>query len=242
MTSVFLLALLVSDNSIVDIFWGLGFILLAALSLFLSEDVGLKKVLVNLLILIWGLRLSIYIFLRNKGKGEDFRYANWRRTWKFFILRSYFQVFMLQGFFMLIISWPVLHINNNISAGFGMLDALGVALFITGFLFEVIGDYQLYSFKKDPENKNKLITNGLWKITRHPNYFGEALLWWGIWLMAVPVVDGILTMLSPIVITWLVRYVSGVPMLEKKYKGRPDWEEYASKTPVFVPFVKKWIV
>lgn len=141
MTSVFLLAVFIKDNSIVDIFWGLGFILLAAGSFFLSEDIGIKKVLVNILILIWGLRLSIHIFLRNKGKGEDFRYANWRRTWKFFILRSYFQVFMLQGFFMLIISWPVLHINNNVTNDFGMLDALGVALFITGFLFEVIGDF-----------------------------------------------------------------------------------------------------
>ncbi|MDY0102626.1 MAG: DUF1295 domain-containing protein [Lentimicrobium sp.] len=242
MTSVFLLALIVKDNSIVDIFWGLGFILLALVGLFLSKEIEPKKVLVNIMIVIWGLRLSIHIFHRKLGKGEDFRYVNWRKTWKFFILRSFFQVFMLQGLFMLILSWPVLHINNSVSGNFGMIEVLGLGVFITGFLFETIGDFQLTNFKKDIANKGLIITTGLWKYTRHPNYFGEALLWWGIWLMAVPEIDGIFTIVSPLVITVLLRYVSGVPMLEKKYEGRPDWEAYKLETPVFVPSVKMWII
>jgi len=143
---------------------------------------------------------------------------------------------MLQGFFMLLIAWPIIHLNQGSSVDFGMIDIAGILIFSTGFYFEAMGDYQLTRFRKDPINSGKIITTGLWKFTRHPNYFGEALLWWGIWLMAVPLVDGIYTVISPITITLLLRYVSGVPMLEKKYEGRADWEEYKSRTPVFVPF------
>lgn len=238
MSSIFLLALILKDNSIVDIFWGIGFILLTIFSLWKSDSFDAKKIIVGMMILIWGLRLSIHIFLRNKGRGEDFRYANWRRTWKNFVLRSFLQVFMLQGFFMLVIVWPVLHINHGSSVELGMIDIFGILIFLTGFIFEVVGDFQMKAFKKGPANSGKIITSGLWKYTRHPNYFGEALLWWGIWLMAVPVIDGIYTILSPLVITWLLRYISGVPMLEKKYEGRADWEEYKARTPVFVPFIK----
>ncbi|MFH1119709.1 MAG: DUF1295 domain-containing protein [Bacteroidota bacterium] len=236
MTLAFMLALVLKDNSIVDIFWGLGFVVLTAYSLWIADNVDIKKIVVSSMVLIWGLRLTLHIFLRNRGRGEDFRYANWRRTWKFFVMRSFLQVFMLQGFFMVVIIWPVIHINQGSSVDFGMIDIAGILIFSTGFYFEAMGDYQLTRFRKNPLNSGKIITTGLWKYTRHPNYFGEALLWWGIWLMAVPVVDGIYTILSPIIITLLLRYVSGVPMLEKKYEGRADWDEYKSRTPVFVPF------
>ena len=239
MSLVFALALVLHDNSIVDIFWGLGFIVLTVFSIIRNGSPGILQFLVTLMVLIWGLRLSVHIFKRNLGRGEDFRYANWRRTWKFFILRSYLQVFMLQGFFMLVISWPVLHVLNNPSPAVpGFIHASGLLVFLAGFLFEAIGDYQLAVFRKNPDNAGKLITTGLWKLTRHPNYFGEALLWWGFWLLALPLIDGIYTVVSPLVITWLLRYVSGVPMLEKKYEGRPDWEAYKAKTPVFIPFLR----
>lgn len=140
---------------------------------------------------------------------------------------------------MLIIAWPVLHILNNPQINdIGVVYMSGFIIFLAGFTFESVGDYQLGRFKKAEENRGKIITTGLWKYTRHPNYFGEAFLWWGFWLMAVPVMDGIFTIISPLVITWLLRYISGVPMLEKKYEGREDWEEYKRKTPVFVPFIK----
>jgi steroid 5-alpha reductase family enzyme len=146
---------------------------------------------------------------------------------------------MLQGFFMLVISWPVLHVLNTPSPAVpGFIHVSGLLVFLAGFLFEAIGDYQLAVFRKNPENSGKIITTGLWKLTRHPNYFGEALLWWGFWLLALPQLDGIYTVVSPLAITWLLRYVSGVPMLEKKYEGRPDWEAYKAKTPVFVPFMR----
>lgn len=236
MSFVFILALLLKDNSIVDIFWGLGFILITAFSLWNTDDIDPKKIVVSFLVLIWGLRLTVHIFLRNRGRGEDFRYAAWRRNWKFFVLRSFFQIFMLQGFFMVLIAWPVIHIDQGNSIDFGIIDIAGLLIFLTGFYFEAMGDYQLLRFREDPLNAGQIITTGLWKYTRHPNYFGEAFLWWGIWLMALPVVDGIYTVLSPITITLLLRYVSGVPMLEKKYEGRADWEEYKRRTPVFVPF------
>jgi steroid 5-alpha reductase family enzyme len=239
MSFVFILAIILKDNSIVDIFWGLGFIVLTVFSLWHSGSTDFKKIFVSSLVLVWGLRLSVHIFFRNRGRGEDFRYANWRRTWNNFVLRSFLQVFMLQGFFMLVIAWPVLHINYGASVESGMIDLAGSLIFLIGFLFEAVGDSQLVAFRKDTSNAGQIITTGLWKYTRHPNYFGEALLWWGIWLMAVPVVDGIYTVLSPITITLLLRYVSGVPMLEKKYEGRADWEEYKAKTPVFVPFKLK---
>ncbi|MHC1774032.1 MAG: DUF1295 domain-containing protein [Lentimicrobium sp.] len=238
MTAVFLLAILIKDNSIVDIFRGIGFIVLATSALLRSAVIDPIKVITTALILIWALRLSVHIYLRNTGRGEDFRYANRRHTWKFFVLRSFLQVFMLQGFFMLVIAWPVLHIlGSSAETEPGVMEFAGVLIFLTGFFFEAGGDYQLVQFRKNPENAGKLITTGLWKYTRHPNYFGEAMLWWGIWLMAVPVVDGIYTLISPITITLLLRYVSGVPMLEKKYEGRADWEEYKAKTPVFAPFI-----
>lgn len=237
MTAVFFLAMLLKDNSIVDIFWGIGFMVLTLFFLFRQSGTDLNRVMVASLVLLWAIRLSVHIFLRNKGRGEDFRYANWRRTWKYFVLRSYLQIFMLQGFFMLVIAWPVLHIlGSSGEREFGLIHIAGLLIFTVGFYFEAAGDYQLMKFRKNPENQGKIIATGLWKLTRHPNYFGEALLWWGIWLMAVPVVDGIFTIVSPITITLLLRYVSGVPMLEKKYEGRVDWEEYKSRTPIFFPF------
>jgi steroid 5-alpha reductase family enzyme len=238
MVLVFLIALIRKDNSIVDIFWGLGFIVVAGYSFMYSGNYGLLQMIMNLLVLLWGLRLTFYIFFRNRGKGEDFRYKAWRDTWKYFVLRSFFQIFMLQGLFMFLVALPIVFVNRMAASGMDGFSTAGTILFLAGFLFETIGDYQLVRFKKDPGNKGKIITTGLWKITRHPNYFGEALLWWGIAFFAAGYPGGWMTLISPILITLLLRFVSGVPMLEKKYRGRPDWEEYKRKTPPFVPFLR----
>lgn len=238
MVIAFLVALLKKDNSVVDIFWGPGFILVSIYSLLNGGDIDLHKLLMNFLVLLWGLRLGFYVYFRNRGRGEDFRYKSWRETWKYFALRSFFQIFMLQGLFMLIISLPIYYVNFSSAISIDIYDYIGIVIFIIGFFFETMGDYQLARFKKDPENKGKLITAGLWKITRHPNYFGEALIWWGLALFALNYPGGWKTLISPIMITWLLRFVSGVPMLEKKYAGRPDWEEYRKKTAPFVPFIK----
>ncbi len=235
MVVLFLLACLLKNNSIVDIFWGIGFVVLAFFSLALSAAITPKKLMVCMLIAAWGLRLAVHILLRNLGRGEDFRYRQWRDEWKNFYLRSFFQVFMLQGVILLIVASPLILINASGSEYPGILDFCGILVFLAGFGFETVSDAQLSLFRKNPGNKGRIITTGLWQYSRHPNYFGEALLWWGIWLMAVPEVNGLFTIGSPLIITLLLRYVSGVPLLEKKYEGRPDWEEYKKKVPPFIP-------
>lgn len=238
MSLVFILAQIAKDNSVVDIFWGLGFILIAIYSLIQDTQPDLRKWIVTFLVALWGIRLSVHVFLRNRGKGEDFRYRRWRETWKFFVLRSYVRIFLLQGLLMFIIAFPVYYINFYSKEPLGFWDTLGLVVFGTGFLFESVADFQLMNFKKDARNTGKIMTTGLWEMTRHPNYFGEALVWWGISLYAVNLPYGWITLISPVVITLLLRFVSGVPVLEKKYEGRLDWEEYKNKTAPFIPFVK----
>ena len=238
MTIIFILALRKKDNSIVDIAWGPGFLIIALYSMIQSGVVDLRKMIVSLLILLWALRLSWHIHTRNSGKGEDFRYRAWRQQWKYFVLRSYFQIFLLQGLMMLIVSMPLWFIGFGKGGPIGMWDLLGLLLFGAGFMIETVADSQLIDFKKDPGNSGKLMTGGLWSLSRHPNYFGEALLWWGIACYSLSFPNGWICLISPFVMTLLLRFVSGVPMLEKKYEGRSDWEEYRRKTAPFVPFAR----
>ena len=244
---VFVLAQIFKNNSIVDIFWGLGFITIVAYFLFTSHSyierqaVFLTKHLVNFCILIWGFRLAIYIYIRNKGKGEDWRYINFRKGWqKHNIpqwLGAFLQVFMLQGFFMFIVALPIIH-TNTAFAGINFLTIVGFSTWTIGFVFEAVGDYQLVQFKKDENNKGKTMRYGLWKYTRHPNYFGEMMLWWGIWIMAINFftpIQTIIGILSPVTITWLLTKVSGVPLLESKYKNDMEYQEYIKNTPAFFP-------
>lgn len=238
MSLVFVLAQIARDNSIVDIFWGLGFIVIAIYSFIQDTEPDFRKWIVTFLVALWGIRLSVHVFLRNRGRGEDFRYKQWRETWKYFVLRSYIQIFLLQGLFMFIIASPVYYINFYSKEPLGFYDTLGLVVFGIGFLFEAVADYQLMDFRKKPGNQGRIITSGLWEMSRHPNYFGEALVWWGISFYALNLPYGWMTLISPVIITLLLRFVSGVPMLEKKYKGRPDWEEYKRKTAAFIPYVK----
>lgn len=240
MAVVFVVALFKKDNSIVDVAWGLGFILVALLSFFLESKFAIRHIIVTALVLIWGSRLAIHIFIRNRGKGEDFRYAQWRREWgKWFLLRSFFQIFMLQGLLLLVIAYPVILTNHSREGGISYLDLVGVVLWITGFFFEALGDSQLSRFKRNPGNKGKIMRYGLWKYTRHPNYFGEALMWWGIFLVALSVQLGWTAIISPLLITFLLLRVSGVTMLEKKYVGNKEFEDYAKKTSAFFPWFPK---
>ncbi|MCF8227823.1 MAG: DUF1295 domain-containing protein [Bacteroidales bacterium] len=235
----YIIAQFIKDNSIVDIGWGGGFIIVSLVLLFYTENYGLPQLIMLLAVVLWGLRLSIHIFARNKGKEEDFRYANWRKQWgKMAWLIAFFKVFMLQGLVMLIVSLPIIINFAGVTEQICFLHYLGIALFLIGYYFEVVGDYQMSQFKKKPENKGRIIEEGLWKHTRHPNYFGEAVLWWGIFFMALPANLGWIAVISPLVMTFLLRYGSGVPMLEKKYEGREDWEAYKKRTPVFFPFIK----
>jgi steroid 5-alpha reductase family enzyme len=240
MTAVFLAALVKKNNSIVDVAWGPGFILVALVTLFLEPGVLARQVLVGGLVAVWGLRLAVHIFLRNWGRGEDFRYAKWRREWgRWFVPRSFLQVFMLQGVFMLMISSPILLVNRSTERGLTLFDALGSVVWLVGFFFEAVGDYQLKKFKEKPESRGKIMMSGLWMYTRHPNYFGEAALWWGIWLLALSVPGGWAGIISPLTIGFLLLKVSGVTMLEKKYAGNEEFAAYARRTSSFFPLLPK---
>jgi len=239
MSLFFLIAVVRKDNSLADIAWGGGFVLLAFLSFYLAPGhAEARQVLVTGLVTLWGLRLAIYIYFRNLGRGEDYRYAKWREDWgKNFLLRSFLQVFMLQGALMVLISSSVLFINLNPARGLTILDGLGLVVWGTGFFFESVGDFQLFQFKKDPENKGKVMKYGLWRYTRHPNYFGEATMWWGIFLIAMSLDTGIITLISPVTITFLLLKVSGIPMLEKKLvKSQPGYKRYMENTSSFIPW------
>jgi len=240
MTAVFLIALIIKDNSIVDVAWGPGFILVAAVTFLLRPGFEARRVLVCLFVVIWGLRLWAHVFLRNRGRGEDFRYAKWRRDWgRWFVPRSYFQVFLLQGIFMLVISSPLVLVNGSSIRGLTALDGLGAVLWLVGFIFEAVGDYQLKKFKQKPESRGKIMTTGLWKTTRHPNYFGEATLWWGIFLIGLSVPGGWAGIISPLTIGFLLVKVSGIPMLERKYAGNEEFLAYARRTSPFFPWFPK---
>lgn len=216
--------------------WGAGFVLVTIYAWLASDTFTARGTMAMVLVIIWGCRLTYHIIHRNMGKPEDFRYAKWREEWgKWVVLRAFFQVFLLQGFFMLVVVYPILLIQASTQKGFGFLEIIGLIVWMIGFYFEFVGDQQLRDFKKDPQNKGKIIQHGLWRWTRHPNYFGEATMWWGLWIMSIPVEWGWSGMISPLVITWLLLFVSGVPMLEKKYQGNLEFEAYAQRTNAFFP-------
>jgi steroid 5-alpha reductase family enzyme len=236
----FVISILKKRNDIADVAWGLGFVLLAWISYLISVDFNLRGLLVGVLVTIWGLRLAWHIYMRNKGKTEDYRYLAWRKQWgKYFFIRSYFQVYILQGIFLFLIILPVIFINKNTSQGINILDIMGVLVWLVGFFFEAIGDAQLSRFIKDPNNKGKLMQSGLWQYTRHPNYFGEVTGWWGIWLIALSVSYGWLSIIGPLTITILILKVSGIPLLEKKMEENPEFTEYKKRTSVFFPLLPK---
>ncbi len=236
----FIVSLIKKRNDVADVAWGLGFVLMTWFSFSLSEDFHIRGMLIGLLVSIWGLRLAWHIYSRNKGKAEDYRYLAWRNEWgRWFYLRSYLQVYLLQGLFLFLIVFPVLLINKSAGEAIGLLDVLGVLVWIVGFCFESVGDAQLARFIKDPQNKGKLMQSGLWAYTRHPNYFGEVTQWWGVWLIALSVPNGWLGIVGPITITYLILKVSGIPMLEKKMEENPDFAEYKRRTSVFIPLPRR---
>lgn len=237
----FIVGTVIRNNSIVDFGWGIGFVLISLFSMWRANYWDFLALLTTTLIAFWGLRLFGHIFKRNHGQPEDFRYANWRKAWgKWVIPRSFLQVYMLQGIFMLTIAYPIVWIHESDQRQWTGLATLGLSLWLLGYAFEVIGDAQLKAFKSNPANKGKLMTRGLWRYTRHPNYFGEATLWWGVAFIAYAVTQNLFVFFSPLVITILVRFVSGVPMLEKSMKKREGFEDYAQQTNAFFPwFVKK---
>lgn len=240
MSGWFLISLLKKRNDVADVAWGLGFILVAWISYILSPDPGIRGIFVGILVTIWGLRLAWHIHKRNQGKPEDYRYLAWRKAWgMWFTVRSYFQIYLLQGVLLLVIATPIMLINAHTKNNLNIFDLLGGMLWLFGFLFEAIGDAQLARFIKNPAHKGKLMQQGLWAYTRHPNYFGEITQWWGLWLFAVTLPYGFLSIIGPITITFLIVNVSGVPLLEKKMEKNPEFSEYKKHVRMLIPLPRK---
>ena len=233
----FAVSLIKERNDLADLAWGLGFALLAIVSFYFgykAQGISVRSILTTALVTIWGLRLFGHIYLRNKGKGEDYRYKKWRKEWKHFRLRSFFQVYLLQGFLLYIIALPVLVINMNPVSGLTLFDGVGLLIWIFGFSFEALADYQLKKFIQNPETSG-IMQEGLWGWSRHPNYFGEVVQWLGIFLISLSVSQTFFLILSPITITVLILKVSGVPLVEKRMAKKPGFEDYKRRVNKFFP-------
>ena len=272
LTLLWAVSVAVKDASLIDIFWGFGFLVVAAVCLYLSEIRTPYIKLLGLLPIIWGVRLSLYLAKRNLGHGEDVRYVAMRRraekkgmsemSWR---IRSLFTIYFGQGLLIMIVSAPLwvamatggvhfpipeneakalMDAGGNVTPRYfpiGLLSILGALLWLIGFLFEAIGDWQLSKFMKkmksyDGAYEDKpVLDTGLWKYTRHPNYFGNACMWWGIWLVACQAPWGWVTIFAPLIMTFLLTRISGRDLLERQLKKRPAYQDYMKRTSGFIP-------
>lgn len=242
MITVWLLSLAQRNASIVDVFWGLGFVLIAHIACVAGDGYSGRKLLVTSLVAIWGVRLAVYLLWRNWGAEEDYRYRAMRaRHGERFTWVSLYLVFGLQGVLMWVVSLPLQVAQSSPEpAQLTWLDLAGAALWTVGFLFEALGDWQLARFKGDPANRGKVMRAGLWAYTRHPNYFGDAVVWWGYFAIALATPTGWWTVISPVVMTVLLMRVSGVALLERKLaRTRPGYESYQRETNAFFPWVPR---
>jgi steroid 5-alpha reductase family enzyme len=237
MLALWILSLRLRDSSIVDIFWGLGFVLIVWVTRLAHAGAEPRAGLVAALTTLWGVRLAGYLAWRNVGKGEDRRYTAMRsRHGAAWPLRSLFQVFVLQGVLMWLISLPVQAAERAPGPGaLGWLDALGAALTLAGVAFEAVGDAQLARFKAGAENRGKVMDRGLWRYTRHPNYFGDFLVWWGLYTVAVASGNA-WTAGSPALMSFFLLRVSGVTLLERSMRKRPGYDAYVRRTSAFFPW------
>jgi steroid 5-alpha reductase family enzyme len=242
MVSLWIVSVIIKNVSIVDLFWGLGFVITSGFYFISSNGNETRKIILMSVVAIWGLRLSLYLAWRNIGKGEDFRYREFRRNYgenRYWWI-SFFQTFLLQGLLMWLISAPLLGAQYyGKDSPLGLLDLAGVAIWIIGFAFEAGGDIQLALFKSDSGNKGKVLNKGFWHYTRHPNYFGDSAVWWGYGLICLAS-GSYLPVFGSLLMTALIIKVSGVALLEKSLKEKkPQYREYIEKTSSFIPWFPK---
>lgn len=242
MLVTWLISVVRRDASIVDIVWGLGFVVVAVAAWAVGHGPTSRRTLLLVLVGVWGLRLAGYLAWRNLGHGEDRRYQRMRQRYgSWFWLISLLTVFGLQGVLMLVVSLPVtLSADADVPADLGPLALLGVALWLVGFAFEAGGDLQLARFKADPANDGQVMDQGFWRYTRHPNYFGDFCVWWGIGLVAAETGPGRWGLVGPLVMTVFLLRVSGVAMLERDIgQRRPEYADYIDRTSAFFPLPPK---
>jgi steroid 5-alpha reductase family enzyme len=240
-TLLSLLSIVVKRNDIADVAWGVGIMLVATTAYIMSSEYSLLPTILLFLVYLWGIRLAVRIFLRNIKKSEDYRYKKWREEWgSWFYIRSYVQVYLLQGLLMIVVGYSAIHASiygteNSLS----VFTVFGIIIWCIGYYFEVVGDWQLDRFIHQKPEEGAVLTTGLWKYTRHPNYFGEVTMWWGLWIAVSPLPLSFIALMSPLMITFLILKVSGIPMLEKRFEGNPNFETYKTQTSAFFPLPPK---
>lgn len=235
---LWLVSLALRDASIVDMVWGAGFVVIAWIAFFIGGGAEPRRILMAVMVSMWGLRLSLYLTRRNLGKAEDYRYQAMRKQHGArFPLVSLASVFMLQAVVMWIVSLPVQAAQvAALPEKLQWLDFAGLGVWAIGLFFEAVGDAQLASFKANSENAGKVMDRGLWRYTRHPNYFGDFMVWWGIYLVALSTMTAWWTIIGPALMSFFLMRVSGVPLLEKSLRAtRPGYDAYIARTSAFFP-------
>lgn len=241
-TILWLWSIIIKNVSIIDLFWGIGFVVVNSFYYLSAGEPDTRKLLILILVSVWGLRLSIYLAWRNIGKGEDFRYQEFRKKYgpKRYWWLSYFQTFLLQGLLIMLISLPLWGINiSSKPSSINMLDMLALLIWVIGFSFEAGGDFQLARFKKNPKNKGLVLNTGFWRYTRHPNYFGDSAVWWAYALFSISA-GSYWQIIGSALMTLLILKVSGVSLLEKSLNNnKPGYREYIQQTSSFFPWFPK---
>ena len=247
MNIAFLTGTIKKNNGVIDSFYGAGFVVVVWTSLLLSSSFIIRDVIATILVTIWGIRLATYVTIRNWGKPEDYRYQAMRKRFEDKVLiKSYGKIYIFQGLIIFLVVFPVIFINatsnplivNILDWGFISL-IIGVAVWIIGFYFESVGDYQLRKFLKNPNRTKKVLDQGLWKYTQHPNYFGEVTMWWGLFIIATGIPWGLLTVFGPMIINFMIIKVSGIRLLNKRYEGNDEYTAYKRRTSAFIPWFPK---
>ncbi len=221
--------------SVVDTTWGLGFVVVALVAALVGDGALWRRLLMVLLVGAWGLRLAWHVTRRNAGKGEDPRYEEMLKDRPGNpTLVAIRKVYLVQGLAVWFVSLPI-QVSAAAGDGAVLVAVLGVVLWATGLTFEGVGDRQLATFKADPANRGKVMDRGLWAWTRHPNYFGDSCVWWGIYLLSASAWPGVLTVLSPVVMTYFLVFATGARLLERHMAERPGYAEYRERTSYFLP-------
>lgn len=237
LTLTWLISLARRDASIADIAWGLGFVVVAWTTWSVGDGLDDRRNLLVAMVTIWGIRLAGHLVWRSRGEPEDFRYQSMRRrAGDRFPLTSFFSIFVFQGAVLWVVSLPVQLAMTPTTPEVGLLSIIGVVVWGIGFFFETVGDAQLARFRNDPANEGAVLDWGLWRYTRHPNYFGDCCVWWGLFLVAAETPDARWGVIGPIVMTVMLLRVSGVAMLERGLRKRRDgYADYVERTSAFLP-------
>lgn len=240
-TGLWVIAQMTRDPSFVDAFWAFGITAMALASFALADGWETRQLVITALVAAWGLRLGMHLFLRWRREGADPRYeallasAREKRSWPFWKTTALF-VFLPQALLLWVTALPAQLGQASTQAGFGPLAYAGITIAVAGIVLETVADAQLSAFKRDPANAGQVMDKGLWAWSRHPNYFGEAVTWWGIWLIGAETLPGVFAIAGPIFLTFTLTRWSGAPLLEAGLKQRRNgYDAYVARTSSFIP-------